>query len=148
MPEASIQFSTEVSAPASEIFAYVSDLTKHGEWAANPLKITPLGGGSAEIKVGRRYKSVATVKNLTFEAELEVSEYLPPTRFAFSGSDSTGIFTHLFTFEPVSNGTKVTRSINFDLSFYLWVRFWILYFPVRRPAGRKAMEQLAQHWKS
>lgn len=142
-----MRFETTVSAPPAEVFSYVSDLTKHGEWSGNPLEIVPLDDNATEaIKVGRRYKSTATVKNLMFDAELGVTEYAPNERFAFSGSDATGEFTHTFTFKPTSAGTHIERLARFDLSLYLWVRFWVLYLPIRKPAGQKAMARLSEKW--
>lgn len=146
MPKASMKFETIVPASKTAVFKYVSDLTKHGEWAGNQLVITPEDGGDGPPTVGRKYGSTAHVKNLQFDALLTVTEYAPNNRFAFSGADSTGEFTHTFTFEPAGKQTKVVRTAEFDLSVYLWVRFWLLYLPVRRPAGMKAMANLVEQF--
>ncbi|MEM9777572.1 MAG: SRPBCC family protein [Chloroflexota bacterium] len=146
MPKASMQFKTVVPASKSEVFSYVSDLTKHGDWAGNELVIVPEDSGAGEPTTGRTYKSTATVRNLQFNAVLTVTEYAPNNRFAFKGEDSTGKFVHTFAFEAAGRETKVVRTAEFDLSVYLWIRFWVLYLPVRRPAGIKAMTNLAERF--
>ena len=142
MPTASLSASIDINAKPETVFAYVSDLTEHAEWSANPLKVEALSANP--IGVGSAYRSSATVRNLTFTAELRVTEYQAPTRFGFSGQDSTGKFSHRFTLTPINSGTQVTRQINFTLSFRQWLRFWILYFPVRKPAAHKALHLLKQ----
>ena len=82
-----------------------------------------------------------------FDAELAVTEYSPSSRFAFRGADSTGSFVHTFQFNAVADGTEVTRTADFDLSVYLWIRFWVLYLPVRKPAGDRALENLKTHFE-
>ena len=129
MPQASMKFKTVVPADQETVFNYVSDLTKHGEWAGNELVITPNDANQALGK-GKSYTSKATVRDLVFDAQLSVSRYNPSDQFAFTGADSTGSFEHTFTFKTVDGGTEVTRVAEFELSLYLWVRFWVLYLPV------------------
>ena len=142
MPTASLRVSTFIQAGPEDVFAYVSDLTRHGEWSANPLKVEAVSAGA--VAAGKQYRSTATVKGLQFEAKLRVVEYDPPARFTFEGEDSTGKFRHDFAFSAIEDGTQVTRTINFTLSFRQWLRYQILYLPVRRPAARKALALLKQ----
>lgn len=60
MPTATMRLASIVPADTEEVFAYVSDLTKHGEWSANLLEIMPLDGG--EIAAGRAALVVAQVQ--------------------------------------------------------------------------------------
>lgn len=147
MPQAQMTFKTVVPADQETVFAYVSDLTKHGEWAGNELVITP-NDASEALAVGKTYTSKATVRDLVFDAQLTVSGYQPSERFAFTGADSTGSFEHVFTFKSVDGGTEVTRVAGFDLSVYLWIRFWVLYLPVRKPAGERALGNLRKQFSS
>jgi uncharacterized protein YndB with AHSA1/START domain len=140
VPHTSLAASTTISATPAAVFAYVADLTKHGEWSANPLTVAAVSTSPA--MVGNHYRSTAVVRGITFTAELTVTDYQAPTRFAFDGHDSTGKFSHRFTFTPVGSGTKVTRRIDFTLSPRQWLMFWVLYFPVRRPALHQALRLL------
>ena len=143
MPNAQMMFKTVIPAAQETVFAYVADLTKHGEWARNELVITP-NDANQTLGMGKSYTSKATVRELVFDAQLTVSAFNPSHRFGFKGADSTGSFEHTFTFKAVDGGTEVIRVAEFELSLYLWIRFWVLYLPVRKPAGERAMENLRQ----
>ncbi len=39
------RYTTFIRAPSSAVFDYVSDVTKHPEWAANRMTVTPLTPG-------------------------------------------------------------------------------------------------------
>ena len=142
MPKVSLIVSTTINANPEVVFAYVADLTRHGEWSANQLTIEAVS--TSPIRIGSLYRSTAEVRRITISAELRVSQYLAPLRFGFDGQDLTGNFSHLFTFMPFNNGTKVVRQINFTLSLQQWLMFWVLYFPVRRPALKKSLRLLKQ----
>ena len=140
MPTTSIRFYTNIKARPEVVFAYVADLTRHGEWTANPVQIEALASGP--VAVGSRYRSTAQVNGILFTAELRVTEYQPFTRFGFVGEDKTGTFEHQFTFGPDQGRTRVERKINFTLTLSQWLMFQILLYPVRRPAGKKALHLL------
>ena len=137
-PSFSVQVLTTASPEAAH--AYVSDLTRHGEWAANELTVEAV---SAEpVTIGSQFRSSADVGNLHFDATLTITQLDEPKTFAFSGKDKTGRFEHTFTFTPKTGGTLVTRKLQFDLTPMQFMMYLLLYFPVRLPAGRKAMERL------
>jgi uncharacterized protein YndB with AHSA1/START domain len=140
MPTTSTSFNTNINARPEVVFAYVADLTQHGEWTANPVQIEALASGP--VTVGSRYRSTARVNGILFTAELRVTEYQPPTRFAFVGEDKTGKFEHQFTLRSDQGGTRVERKINFTLTLSQWLMFQILLYPVRLPAGKKALHLL------
>ncbi len=141
MPNASMRFETTIHADPETIFAYISDLSRHGEWAGNSLSITPVEADQP-IAVGQCYHSQADVGSLHFEAELTITKLDPPHQFAFRGSDSTGKFHHTFTITPKTEHSIVQRQFDFTLTFVQWMMFYVLYFPVRRPAALKALARL------
>jgi len=142
MPNISLTASTTVNAKPEMVFVYVADLMKHSEWSANPLTIEAVSI-SPKI-IGNQYRSIAVVNGITLNAELHVTDYQVPVRFGFEGQDPTGKFSHQFTFASLNNETRVVRQINFTLSKRQWVMFLMLYFPVRRPAAKKALRLLKQ----
>ncbi|HSH04098.1 MAG TPA: SRPBCC family protein [Anaerolineae bacterium] len=146
MWSAQLIIQADIPAPPDTLFAYISDLTRHGEWAANQLTITPIIPGP--VVQGSIYNSHAQVKNLEFHSKLQVTTYDPPRHFAFTGEDKTGRFEHHFTLHPHQKGTELTRRINFDLTFSQWLFFKLTYYPVRLPAAREAMNRLTQHFQS
>lgn len=145
MPSPTFSVSTEIHAPPDAVFAYVSDLTKHGEWAANDLRVQALD--NAPVGVGKKYSSLATVRGREFRADLLVTQYNAPNVFAFSGKDETGKFTHRFTFEKIANGTRVTRTVSFDLSFPQYLFYLVALNRVRLPAARQALRRLQEKFR-
>ena len=142
MPQASFTVSIFINAAPAEIFAYVSDLTRHGEWAANELQVRAVD--DALLATGKRYRSHAIVRGNEFDAELQVKAYQPPTRFVFSGQDNTGKFQHTFTFTPANSGTRVERHVDFDLTSRQFLFYLAMLYPVRLPAANLALRLLKQ----
>lgn len=142
MPVASFSVSTTIQAAPETVFAYISDLTRHPEWASDPVKITPITDGP--IRVGSRYYSEAQSHGITFKAELVVTEYDPPKRFGFSGNDATGKFSHEFTLSSQPGGTLLRRKINFDATLLQWLTFLIVLYPVRIPSAKRTLQLLKQ----
>jgi uncharacterized protein YndB with AHSA1/START domain len=140
MPSPSFSVSTDVHAVPATVFAYVSDLTKHPEWAANDLDIK--AADNAPLGVSKRYASYANVRGREFHASLQVTAYDPPTHFAFSGKDETGNFAHDFQFEKITDGTRVTRTVRFNLSLSQYLFYLIALNSVRLPAARAALDKL------
>lgn len=142
MPAAAFSVSVDIDVPQQAVFAYVSDLGRHGEWSANPLRVESVS--AQPVGVGSRYRSTAHFNGLTIEAHFEVTEYEPPLRFGFIGEDSTGKFEHHFVFHERPGGTHVERRVSFNLTWPQWIMFLALLYPVRLPAGRQALQLLKQ----
>lgn len=123
-------------ATAETLWPLVSDLTRHGEWSADPLTVTATGDGT--------YESVAKSKGKEFRATLEVLESVEPSRFAFRATDATGTYEHRITLAPDGGGTTVTREIEAtDLSLAQKALFYAVLPIVKKPNARKALENLA-----
>ncbi|HEX8003679.1 MAG TPA: SRPBCC family protein [Mycobacteriales bacterium] len=123
-------------ATAEAVWPLVSDLTRHGEWSADPLTVTATGDGA--------YESVARSKGKEFRARLTVLESVEPSRFAFRATDATGTYEHRFTLTPDGGGTVVSREIDAtSLSPAQRVLFYAVLPIVKKPNARKALENLA-----
>jgi uncharacterized protein YndB with AHSA1/START domain len=142
MPVASFSVSVDIQASPETVFAYISDLTRHPEWASDPVKIAAITTGP--VGIGSRYRSEAQSHGITFKAELTVTEYDPPRRFGFSGSDTTGNFLHEFALTPQQNGTHLQRKITFDATFLQWLTFLIVLYPIRIPSAKLTLQLLKQ----
>jgi hypothetical protein len=81
---------------------------------------------------------------VTFNTDLKVTECDPPSRFAFEGEDATGKFSHIFTFQPQSGGTLVTRRIRFDATWIQWLVFLVVLYPVRMPSAKQTLQRLKE----
>jgi len=110
-----LRFKIQVAAPPEKVFAVVSDLAKHGEWA-NPkagLEVKPVSGGPTAV--GSTFKSSQRFAGKHTGADIKVTEYTPSSRLAFdavqAGKKPVN-FTNTFTFTPKDGGTLVERSID------------------------------------
>lgn len=145
MPTPSFSVSIEIRAEPDAVFAYVSDLSKHGEWAGNELRVEPID--NSPIAVGKKYRSDANARGREFHAELVVTDFSAPNVFAFSGRDETGNFSHRFTVEKIAEGTRVTRTVHFDLSLGQYIFYLVTLRSVRLPAAHAALENLQARFK-
>jgi uncharacterized protein YndB with AHSA1/START domain len=104
-----------IKAAPETVFAYVSDLSRHPEWSGARLTIRELSPGP--VAVGKEYLSqgdVAVQKDRP--NQLRVTEYRPPTLFAFVAKDpGFGDVPHTFSFTPQADGTLLERKVVLDL---------------------------------
>ncbi len=140
MPRASFCTRVLIQAPQENVFAYIADLARHGEWASDAVEIETIEATPRVI--GNRYRSTAQSHGVTFHSNLLVTEYDPPARFAFVGEDSTGRVEHLFTIRPDGEHTRVERQMQFDVSFLQWLAYLVLVYPVRIPSARRTLARL------
>jgi len=134
MPKYIVRERTEAAAGA--VWPLVSDLTRHGEWSADPLTVTAVGD--------REYESVARSKGKEFRAKLTVLSAQEPSRFAFRATDATGTYDHVITLEPDGTGTTITREITAaSLSLPQKALFYAVLPVVKKPNARKALAKLA-----
>ena len=134
--------STEIAVEPVVAFEKVSDLPGHASWAADPIEVEAVD--DTALGVGKRYRSTATSKGKTFTADLVVTEYDAPRRFAFTVTDATGCYQHRFTVTPSATGSTVEREIQGDLTPSQRLLFTLVYLPVKRPNARKALAQLKE----
>lgn len=134
MPKYLARSRTDASPEA--VWPLVSDLTRHGEWSADPLTVTAVADGA--------YESVARSKGKEFRAALRVLESVAPRRFAFRAKDATGTYDHVITLEPDGTGTAITREITAtDLSLGQKALFYAVLPVVKKPNAQKALDTLA-----
>ncbi|HVF19141.1 MAG TPA: SRPBCC family protein [Mycobacteriales bacterium] len=131
----SFSATVRADAPPAAVWPLVADLSRHGEWAADPLTVTQAGDG---------YESVATSKGKEFRARLTVLESAEPRRFAFRATDATGTYEHVFTLEPDGAGTRITRVVTATaLTPGQRALYYVALATVRKPSARTALERLA-----
>ena len=135
MPKYTAQRRVETS--PETVWPLVSDLTKHGEWSADPLTVTATGETT--------FESVATSKGKEFRATLTVLESDAPRRFAFRATDATGTYEHTFTLAPdPAGGTTVTREVDAtELTLAQKALFYAVLPIVKKPNAQKALDRLA-----
>jgi uncharacterized protein YndB with AHSA1/START domain len=90
----------EIDAPPERVYEYVSDMTRHHEWAANTIRLERDGDGfrSWGRQVGYENRNTLTIVEQT-----------PPMRFAFESQGREGRFRHVFEIEGVAGKTRLTK---------------------------------------
>src|SRR3712207_2635094 len=97
--------SAVIERPPSEVFPIAADPHTQLQWDSSTLKsvekLTPgsLGKGS---RYRGKFKGLGTL-------EYEFAEYEPVQRFAHRTKMPMGKVRHVFTFEPVAQGTRLTQ---------------------------------------
>jgi len=100
-----------INAPQDRTYAYVADLSRHGEWGsqADEMTIKPDQPGPPEV--GKRYTAEGILLGKRNPSTVTITALDPPQRVEFEYEDSRGSGGHVFTFAPDNGGTRVTRQI-------------------------------------
>ncbi len=102
---AMIEYQVQVNATPEKVFAYLSDLEKHPEWAhCDEVKKTSEG----PVGVGASYASRGKNLGITAKEEVEVTEHHPNERFAWRAKGAMGMrFGWSFEMKPEEGGTLI-----------------------------------------
>jgi carbon monoxide dehydrogenase subunit G len=104
------RFSAEatIKAQPDQVFAYVSDMNRHGEWGGHDLAVKQTSAGA--IAVGSTFTSTAKAFGTQREAQT-VTAFDPGKKFAFEATGGLGLARHEFDLSAVDGGTRVTKSM-------------------------------------
>lgn len=106
-------FFIDVQSSPEEIFALVSDIERHGEWSPQVFEATRLDSGP--ISVGTRYRTAGQKgarKGSMRTTEVVVTEFEPPSRFAFEATEAAGTYRTAFVISPLGTGSRVGRIVD------------------------------------
>jgi uncharacterized protein YndB with AHSA1/START domain len=104
MPE--IARHTQVTVPAEQAFAYLSDIGKHSEWANQKLEVERVDSGP--IVVGSKWEAVGHQFG-KHAATVTITELVPNQIIKFESDGDVGLFRHAFHMEP-SQGASMMLS--------------------------------------
>jgi uncharacterized protein YndB with AHSA1/START domain len=109
MGETVVTVEREVAAPAGELWAMVSDVTRMGEWSPEATG-AKWSKGAAGPAVGARFTGRNAAGWRRWSTAGEVVECEPGRVFAFDVSAGPfKVATWTYRFEPTTTGTKVTE---------------------------------------
>ena len=92
-------------------FTYLSDLTRHGEWAGNRRPGQSCRRRRAPSCPEQPSGAAALSSASRMEDELKVIDFQPPLRFAFESTGRGGVYRHVIEFEAADGGTLVTKEM-------------------------------------
>jgi uncharacterized protein YndB with AHSA1/START domain len=108
-----INSSVEINRPPADVFAYVDDLERHGEWQEGIVSSKretpgPTGVGSRATDTRR---APGGARSVTYE----VTEHDPPRKVSFRGTNGPVRPNGTVTIEPLDDGTRSRVTIALDL---------------------------------
>lgn len=133
---------TTIQAPAHEVYVYVSDFNRHGEWASNGLVVTQDGDGP--IQPGSTFSTVAKQFG-TQREHSTITELEPDSVFGWDSTGTLGTAHHRFRIAEGGGSTTLTKSAELTQpSFLAKVMGWKLSKDI--PAGlRSDVEGIKAH---
>ena len=135
------RFVTTIERPPDVVFAYLSDVSKHGEWSPRPYRVE---GSSGPVAAGDRFTSVGSVPgDKDHRNEVTVAECTPPRRLVLDSTDRGEHFVNTFEVEADGAGARVTRVVDAPTpSFPLSVVFPLIKAAFIRPDVNRGLANL------
>jgi len=113
-PVAPISESIEINRRPEEVFAYLDDVERHGEWQEQIVAVEPQG--DEPMGVGKRVRETRRVPGGDRSMTYEITEYDPPRQSSFRVLDGPVRGVGTIVVEPAGDGSrsKVTFTIEFE----------------------------------
>lgn len=141
------EVSIHIAATPETVFDYVTDVARHGEWAANDLVVKREPG--PEHGPGTNFSS-----KVNFMGEIVghgvVLEEDRPSRFVYECEDSSGHWRWTMALQPETQGTRLAHRFE-RIRAPLWVlavQTWLLYPLVGKPAMQRGLANIKERVES
>jgi uncharacterized membrane protein len=108
-----IVHAVEINRSPEEVFAYLDQLERHGEWQESILEVNVDTDGPT--RVGSRATERRRVPGGSREFSYEVTEHDPPRRVAFRGMNGPVRPVGTVVVEPLAGGTRSRVTLEFQL---------------------------------
>jgi uncharacterized membrane protein len=138
-----IAHSIEIDRPPEDVFAYLDQLERHGEWQAEIVSSKVETDGP--VAVGTRVREFRKIGGREQDTSYEVTEHDPPHKTSFRGVVGPVRPLGTVTVEPIGDGSKARVSIEFDLVGH---GFGKLIAPLARMQARKSIVNSQQQLKA
>jgi uncharacterized membrane protein len=139
---APITASIEIARRPDDVFAYLDDLARHGEWQEQLISAQKLGDGPTQVGTKSTEKRRMGKREMT--TTFEVTEHDPPRVFAFHGIDGPVRAVGRATVEPLAGGSSSRVSLVLDFEGH---GFGKLLVPLARSQSRKQVPKDQQRLK-
>lgn len=111
MSRIQVTAAVDVDRPPAEVFGYLADVARHGEWSPKPLRIEGVAAGPAVA--GTTFTSYGWVPgDGDHRNDNEVTRSEAPSRLELVSMDGTSRFTSVFTVGPRGAGSRVERVLD------------------------------------
>jgi hypothetical protein len=95
-----------IGAPAGRVFDYVSDFTRHGEWAGHGLEVMKSTDGP--VAVGSMFSTTAKQFG-TQREQSTITELTPDRKFAWDSTGALGRVHHWFSVSEEGASTTLSK---------------------------------------
>jgi len=137
---APITASIEIARSPEDVFAYLDDLARHGEWQAQIQEVHVETEGST--RVGSRAREKRKVPGGVREMTYEITAHDPPRTASFRGIDGPVRVVGTVTVAPAGGGSRVSVDLDFEGR---WLGKLLL--PMVRSQARKEVPRNQQRLK-
>ena len=138
-----------VQRPPQEVFDYLTQVSRHGEWSPKPWR---LEGNPGPLASGTRFTSYGWVPgDKEHRNEVEVTECAPPSRITWETTEeqAPGRFVSTYVLTPEGSGTKVDRTFEFPQpTGFVGVIFPVISAFVVKPNFNKGLTLFKQRLES
>ncbi|MGH2868749.1 MAG: SRPBCC family protein [Solirubrobacteraceae bacterium] len=138
-----IAHSIEIDRPPEDVFAYLDQLERHGEWQAEIVSTKVETEGP--VAVGTRVSEFRKIGGRKQDASYEITEHDPPRKTSFRGVVGPVRPLGTVVVEPIGDGSKARVSIEFDLVGH---GFGKLIVPLARMQARKSIVESQNQLKA
>jgi uncharacterized protein YndB with AHSA1/START domain len=108
-----ITHSVEIGRRPEDVYAYLDQPERHGEWQSQIVSAKVETGGP--VGVGTRVREMRKIGGREQDTSYEITEHDPPRRTSFRGIAGPVRPLGTVTVEPVGDGSRSRVSIEFDL---------------------------------
>jgi uncharacterized protein YndB with AHSA1/START domain len=108
-----IRESIEIARRPEDVFAYLNDFSRHGEWQSNLVSARVETEGP--VRVGTRVSETRRMGKRVQPVPIEITEHDPPRSFAFRGTEGPIRPVGRGTVEPVGDGSRSRFTIELEL---------------------------------
>ena len=109
---APITESIEINRRPEEVFAYLDDVKRHGEWQEQIVDVQPQG--DQPMGVGKRVRETRRVPGGDRSMTYEITEHDPPRQSSFRVLDGPVRAIGTVTIEPLDDGARSRVTITID----------------------------------
>ena len=130
---APITESIEINRRPEDVFAYLDDVKRHGEWQEQIVDVEPQG--DQPMGVGKRVRETRRVPGGDRTMTYEITEHDPPRQSSFRVLDGPVRAVGTVSIEPVGDGSR--SRLTFTLDFQGQGIGGKLLLPVAKSQARK-----------
>ena len=132
-----IKESVEINKPPDEVFAYLDDVERHGEWQEDIVGVERVTDGPT--RQGTRVRETRHVPGGNRSMTYEVTAHDPPRESSFRVLDGPIRAVGTISVEPAGDGTKSRVTIAMDFEGHGLAGKVLL--PIARSQARKRVPQ-------